>query len=155
MYITNGKDIMSTVNMKWNGIFDTKDIVQNGSHNADIGHTNIFSLYGGLVAGYKNEISGAYTPVTGGRNNTTSGMASSATGGYGNEVSSCYTSVSVRSSNKVYGQYSLGSVGYNNKVEGSYITIIGGKDNTASDYYIMSGIPRWNSWCNQLWQRRH
>merc|ERR1740124_794975 len=51
IFITNGKEDISSLNGKGNLIVGMKKIDQNGSHNVVIGHTNTFSSYGGLVVG--------------------------------------------------------------------------------------------------------
>jgi len=148
VYITNGKDDISTLNGKGNLIVGMKEIDQNGSHNVVIGHTNTFSSYGGLVVGYGNTISGAYASVTGGHSNTAHNDYSSVTGGYGNQAwgkgsaisagysgvaGFDYSSISGGHSNKVYGKYSSISGGYCNMINGaSYSSITGGKGNSAN-----------------------
>ena len=65
----NGKGSV-IVGEKWIDEFGSHQI---RSHNIVIGSTNRFTLYGGIVAGKMNTISGAYASLTGGYDNTASG----------------------------------------------------------------------------------
>ena len=46
---------------------------RSGSHNLVIGPEHTYSSYGGLVAGYRNTVSGTYASVSGGGQNVASG----------------------------------------------------------------------------------
>ncbi len=91
-----------------------------GSHNLIIGPYHNFTSYGGLVAGYRNTVSGPcasvsagcdntasnyYGSVSGGTRNTASGEYSSVSGGLFNTASGLVASVSGGSSRSAGGQY--------------------------------------------------
>ena len=65
-----------------------------GSHNLIVGSEHNVLSYGGLVAGERNEVSGVFATVSGGRSNTASGGRSSVSGGYGNAANATASSVS-------------------------------------------------------------
>lgn len=58
-----------------------------GSHNLVIGSEHNYPSFGGLVSGFHNTVSGAYTSVNGGLFNTASGVVASVSGGFGRSVS--------------------------------------------------------------------
>jgi len=127
VFITNGKDSISEINGKGNLIVGGKsaDVEANpGSHNVIIGLDNKYSAFGGLVAGFFNEISGDYASVTGGHANIASGRSSSISGGSYNNATAEYSSV---------------SGGWNNKASGSISSITGGGNNEAGPYGSVSG----------------
>ena len=85
VFINNGKYGLDEIDGKGNLIVGAKsaDVEGNpGSHNAIIGNYNKYSAYGGIAAGYNNEISAEFASVTGGSGNIASGTQSSVTGGY-------------------------------------------------------------------------
>ena len=103
------KDNISEINGKGNLIVGSKsaDVKANpGYHNVIIGFGNKYSSYGGIVAGFENQISGNYAYVTGGWNNIASGYISSISGGYANIASSGYSSVSGGYANEAAASYS-------------------------------------------------
>jgi hypothetical protein len=102
-----------------------------GSHNIVVGIRQNYSSYGGIVAGWFNNISAGYASVLGGTNNTASGSAASVSGGNQNAASGLNTSVSGGSSNTADGRYSSISGGNNNDTFGDYSSISGGYTNTA------------------------
>ncbi len=125
-----------------------------GSHNIVVGAFHNYSSYGGLVAGYGNNVSGGYSSVSGGSNNTSSGGNSSVSGGVGNIASDNYSSISGGASNtatgysasvtggrynEASGAYSfVGGGGYEseshgNQAFGDYCAILGGRGNLAGD----------------------
>jgi len=61
-----------------------------GSHNLVVGQQQNYNRYGGLVAGFANNISGPYATVSGGRNNTASGDIASVSGGFGHAITGIY-----------------------------------------------------------------
>ena len=91
-----------------------------GSHNVVIGPRHSYSSYGGLVAGFRNTVSGVYASVSGGSDNTAGNFAASVSGGRNNEASSNYASVS--------------GGGYN-EASGNSSSVSGGDSRTASDLY--------------------
>ena len=94
--ITNGIGVTNTYNGLGNLIvgynelrnFPTSDdplLVHTGSHNLVIGSWHRYTGFGGLVAGFSNEISGNSASVSGGSYNTASGDSASVSGGNGCE----------------------------------------------------------------------
>src|SRR5262245_52981645 len=65
-----------------------------GSHNIVVGEFQNFRSFGGLVAGFFNEISGPFTSVSVGVFNTASGVGASVSGGSENTASGVGASVS-------------------------------------------------------------
>jgi hypothetical protein len=70
-----------------------KDDVRIGSHNLVVGSRNNYASYGGVVAGFENEVSGAYASVSGGTRNKAVARHSSVTGGLNNTASGERSSV--------------------------------------------------------------
>jgi uncharacterized coiled-coil protein SlyX len=96
-----------------------------GSHNLVAGALQNYSSYGGLIAGFNNEISGIFASVTGGNQNTASGNSASVSGGAGNTASGTQSSV---------------SGGVFNSATGTAASVSGGRVNTAGgDYSAVSG----------------
>ncbi|MCP4136760.1 MAG: hypothetical protein GY754_37670 [bacterium] len=63
---------------------------RSGSNNLIIGAYHNYSSHGGLVAGYKNHIDGAYSTVSGGIQNVAAGSFSSVSGGANRSVIDAY-----------------------------------------------------------------
>ena len=99
---------------------------RSGSHNIVAGDYNNYSSYGGLVAGYNNNISGIYASVSGGINNTASNGFSSVSGGESNIASGDYASVSGGFSNTASGVASSVSGGRRNTASGTSASVSGG-----------------------------
>jgi hypothetical protein len=55
--------------------------IRTGSHNVVVGQEHNFSRFGGLVVGFRNEISGDFAAVSGGLINTASGDFAAVSGG--------------------------------------------------------------------------
>ncbi len=100
--------------------------VRTGSHNLVVGQQNNYSSYGGMVAGYLNEISSYYSTVLGGRFNTASGDYSSVSGGRYNIAEGSYASVSGGGYNTAVGSTASVSGGQRNYAYGDYSSILGG-----------------------------
>ena len=100
LHIVNGFGATSQVNGMGNLIVGynqprndgTDD--RTGSHNLIAGDFNNYSSFGGLVAGFNNNITGIYSSVSGGNGNTASGSSSSVSGGRLNAASFHWCSVS-------------------------------------------------------------
>jgi len=132
VFITNGKDSISEINGKGNLIVGGKsaDVKANpGSHNVIIGLYHKYSAFGGLVAGYGNEISAEYASVTGGKYNIASGHSSSISGGQNNKATVVDSSVSGGASNQANGRFASVTGGNNNIASGWYSSIGGGTNN--------------------------
>jgi hypothetical protein len=105
LHIVNGFGATSQVNGKGNLIVGynqprndgTDD--RSGSHNLIAGDFNNYSSFGGLVAGFNNNVTGIYSSVSGGNGNTASGSSSSISGGRFNTASFHWCSVSGGESN--------------------------------------------------------
>ncbi len=124
------------------GYNESSGQIRTGSHNMIIGMKHTYSSYGGLVAGYRNSITGISSSVSGGQINTASGFNSSISGGNGNETSGDFSSVSGGASNMANGSYSSVSGGTGNTASGSYASVSGGNGNTASglDSSVSGGL---------------
>ena len=80
LQVVNGQGTTNTTNGLGNlivgynelGNFNGDD--RTGSHNLVTGQANSFSSYGGLVAGQSNTVSGRWSSVSGGKDNTASGL---------------------------------------------------------------------------------
>lgn len=96
-----------------------------GSHNLIIGVRNNYRSYGGLVAGYGNEISAPYASVSGGGGNIASEWSSSVSGGHWNNASGLVSSVSGGDNNTASNFASSVSGGNNRKANGEYDWVAG------------------------------
>lgn len=74
-----------------------------GSHNLIIGDCNQFTASGGLVAGFRNQVSGAFASVSAGLNNKAGGDFSDVSGGAANLASGKGSSVGGGSANEASG----------------------------------------------------
>ena len=111
-----------------------------GSHNLIVGPEHTYSSYGGLVAGWYNAVTAAFTSVSGGEQNIASGGAASVCGGAGNLANGNYASVSGGVSNTASGLYGSVSGGAGNIASGNYGSVSGGGANTAvGEYASVSG----------------
>jgi hypothetical protein len=121
-----------------------------GSHNLVVGSEHGYTSYGGFVAGYRNDITGAASSVSGGTantassdsssvsggvTNTASGSMSSVSGGYGNTAEGLRSSVSGGRANTASYDFSSVSGGYGNTASGVASSVSGGSGNTASGNY--------------------
>lgn len=100
--------------------------VRTGSHNIVVGSYHNYSSYGGLVAGYRNTISGSYASVSGGSYNAASASNASVSGGTSNIASGLLSSVSGGMYNTADGNYSSVSGGYDHDATGTYDWRAGG-----------------------------
>lgn len=103
-----------------------------GSHNIVVGSYHDYSSAGGLLAGWRNTTSGAYSSVLGGRENTASGDRSCVSGGRQNSAGGSYASVTGGRSNIASGSHSSVSGGKTNKATAGESSVSGGDTNTAS-----------------------
>jgi len=106
---------------------------KSGSHNIVVGPKHNYSSYGGLVAGYSNEISGSYACVSGGESNIAEGTYSSVSGGSLNTAENHWSSIAGGYGNTASHLWSSVSGGYGNTASGRYSIVSGGESNTASD----------------------
>ena len=103
-----------------------------GSHNVVIGPEHSYSSYGGLVAGFRNTVSGVYASVSGGSDNTAGNYAASVSGGWYNEASGVFASVSGGRANEVSSNFGSVSGGFDNTASGVAASVSGGSGNEAS-----------------------
>ncbi len=116
----------------YNELRDYEENDRTGSHNLVLGSMNNYGSYGGLVAGFWNQISGSYSSVSGGNHNTAGGPGSSVSGGEGNTAVGYSSSVSGGSGNRAYGNRSSVSGGWMNTASGDTSSVSGGHNNGAS-----------------------
>jgi uncharacterized coiled-coil protein SlyX len=104
-----------------------------GSHNLVIGRWNKFTqaAFGGFVAGEFNVISNEGASVSGGFQNTASGIQASVTGGVNNTASGIRASVSGGAANTASADSSSVSGGLGNTASGIQASVSGGQGNTA------------------------
>ncbi len=105
---------------------------KSGSHNLVVGPQHNYSSYGGLIAGFRNTVSGPNSSVIGGTGGTASGDLSSVSGGRANTASGPESSVSGGSGNNASALFSSVSGGNNNTASGTSSSISGGAQNNAS-----------------------
>lgn len=132
----------------------TPDNVRTGSHNLVVGQWQNFTLYGGIIAGFGNQISGPYASVTGGklnrvvgdsasvcggRNNVASGENSSATGGAYNTSDGIATSIAGGVLNRASGVATSVTGGQQNAADGSRSSIAGGYFNQTDGFMTSVG----------------
>ncbi len=134
--INNGLASTETTNGKGNLIVgyneNTQTYARTGSHNIVVGGDHGYTNYGGLVAGYRNRISGKWATITGGSVNEASGDASSITAGYLNKAIGNNSGITGGGGNEASGIASSVSGGDQNKATGFYSSVSGGTKNTAS-----------------------
>lgn len=126
-----------------------------GSHNIVVGDHHHYQSFGGIVAGYGNDLVGewasivggsenvalgTYSSVSGGSSNTAVGVNSSVSGGYQNVAGGERSSVSGGRSCTASGSLSSVTGGFNNVANGSYSSVTGGSENHAGgEYSSVSG----------------
>ena len=126
LHIVNGFGATSQVNGKGNLIVGYNQLRndgtddRSGSHNLIVGDFNNYSSFGGLIAGFNNNITGVYSTVSGGNGNTASGSSSSVSGGKLNTASFHWCSVSGGESNTASQLGSSISGGYGLTQSASY-----------------------------------
>ena len=134
--INNGLGSTETTNSTGNLIVgyneNAETFARTGSHNIVVGMNHGYSNYGGLVAGWKNQITGKWATITGGSLNQATGDGSSISGGYLNIASGIASSVLGGGGNEAMGQASTVSGGDQNKATVLYSSVSGGSKNTAS-----------------------
>ena len=108
---------------------DTSADDRAGSHNLVVGREHHYPLWGGLVAGLHNTVSGGYASVTAGQQNTADGFTSSVSGGSRNTADDLTSSVSGGSQNTADGGGASVSGGSQNTASGYRASILGGQNN--------------------------
>lgn len=154
--IVNGAGSTATTNSKGNLVigYDETPGTQTGSHNVVLGGEQSFTSYGGILAGFKNSISGAYASVTGGLSNIASGAyasitgggenfasgsRASVTGGYSNTANELVASVTGGELNVASGVGAAISGGLNNRARKGNSSVSGGTENIAEALYAWVG----------------
>jgi len=122
---------------------DYASVSGGGGENASDGN-EAFADYSAILGGRRNatgdSLSGDHTigpqsTVSGGYNNSASGIYSSVSGGYDNSASGWYSSVSGGGSNEATNSYSSVSGGYINTASGHHSSVSGGGLNSATNSY--------------------
>jgi hypothetical protein len=108
------------------GYDENTSLNQSGSHNLILGEEQTFTSYGGIVAGYKDTISGAFASVTGGGFNQATGKEAAISGGWSNTASAENASVSGGRENQAKNLYTWIGGGQTNTVTGKLASIFGG-----------------------------
>jgi trimeric autotransporter adhesin len=105
--------------------------MRTGSHNIVVGQEQNFSRFGGIVVGFRNEISGEFASITGGESNVASGRVSSVIGGRDNTASGDLSSVSGGDFNTASGPGASVSGGVFGRAVGLLASVSGGSERTA------------------------
>jgi hypothetical protein len=99
-----------------------------------------FSSFATVSGGLENTASGLVATVSGGYDNTASGNYATVGGGIGNDASSLASTVGGGDHNTASGYAATVSGGYDNTASGIYATVPGGRDNDAvGDYSFAVG----------------
>lgn len=134
---TNG---LGNLVIGYNEAIDFPSSERNGSHNLVVGANNRYTSFGGIVAGYYNEIRAPYATVTAGYRNSVSGTMSDISGGAYGTVTSGFASICGGLANEVSGYYASISGGYGNKAYGFSASVSGGSLRVAPNpYYWAAG----------------
>jgi hypothetical protein len=135
LQLVNGSGSETTLNGEGNLVigYDPKPQAQTGSHNLVFGtFGQSYTSYGGLVAGFNNQISGPEASIVGGFNNTASGLTADVTGGEANTASGQDAWIGGGLGNRATVADSAVSGGALNLASGSSSSILGGVNNVAS-----------------------
>jgi len=107
------------------------DIHKSGSHVLVVGAQHNYSQFGGLVVGFRNNVLGDFSSVSGGSANTASGSRSSISGGVQSIASGLQSSVSGGDGSIASGKNSSVSGGYKNTAGGETSSVSGGESRAA------------------------
>lgn len=136
--IINGEGATATVNGEGNLVIGYNEhgegVEQTGSHDLILGENQVFTSFGGIVAGLDNAITGHFASVTGGTTNEASGPWASVTGGYGNIANATGSSVNGGRSNTASNMDSWVGGGGENTASGELASVGGGGGNTAHGF---------------------
>jgi hypothetical protein len=130
--VVNGEGKTSSTNGEGNLVvgYDEKAGNQTGSHDLVLGTAQSFTSFGGIVAGYENDVSGEYASASGGYGNFAVGSYSSVSGGISNLTGSEYASISGGKLNDADGEAaSISGGGKNEILEDGRGSISGGQNN--------------------------
>jgi hypothetical protein len=133
--LVNGSGSETTLNGEGNLVigYNPKPQAQTGSHNLAFGTSGqSYTSYGGILAGFNNQISGPEASIVGGFNSTASGLTAAITGGEANTASGQDASIGGGLGNRATGPDSAVSGGALNLASGSSGSILGGVNNVAS-----------------------
>jgi hypothetical protein len=112
-----------------------------GSHNLVVGYDHEYTSSGGLVAGWRNTVSGTSSSVLGGRLNTASENYSSVSGGMQNTAGGFYSVISGGQGNTTSANYSSISGGQGNTTRPPPITPASAEGMAAQPTGPMIGLP--------------
>jgi hypothetical protein len=135
LQVVNGSGSETTLNGEGNLVigYDPKPQAQTGSHNLVMGTVGqSYTSYGGVLAGFSNQISGPEASITGGFNSTATGVTADITGGEANTASGQDSWIGGGLGNRATGADSAVSGGALNLASGSSGSILGGVNNVAS-----------------------
>src|SRR5262249_8168593 len=130
LHLRNGQGATDTVNGLGNliigynapqGPFEPGS--RSGSHNLVVGEYHKYASYGGIVAGYSNEIRARYACVSGGAYNKSTVDYASVSGGRENTAADLAASVSGGRNNKASEDYASVSGGYFNFAQGEAASV--------------------------------
>jgi hypothetical protein len=135
LQVVNGLNKTESVNGAGNiviGYDENASLSQTGSHDLILGQEQTFTSFGGIVAGIKNTITGAFASVTGGGKNQATGKEASISGGWKNSATGEDSSISGGRDNQATNEYSWIGGGAKNTANGQIASISGGSSNLAS-----------------------
>jgi len=133
--IVNGEGKTASINGEGNlviGYDENEGAEQTGSHDLILGEQQTFTSYGGILAGWGNDISAPFASVSGGKSNTASGDYASVSGGFANDASGAEASVSGGGRNDASDTEASVSGGVNNAASSIGASVSGGSGNLAS-----------------------
>lgn len=112
-----------------------------GSHNLVVGDFHSYSSFGGLIAGFDNNITGAgiYSTVAGGSGNVASRNHSAVLGGFDNTVTGFGSVVAGGEENTAQGESSVVTGGRSNTATDTSSVIVGGFANSAGENDVTVG----------------
>jgi len=121
---------------KWNGTLWACAVDIDANTNVSGGVNNTASgIYATVIGGESNTASSTYATVVGGKSNTASSTNATVGGGLSNTASSTYATVGGGSTNTASSESATVSGGSTNTASEHYATVGGGSTNTASQYY--------------------
>ncbi len=140
---------LGNVVIGYNEYDQTQLRARTGSHNLVLGSGHGYSSFGGLLAGFANEVNAPNSSVSGGTGNAANGWASSISGGrenlvteeassvaggIGNKAADKYATVCGGQGNRATAESSSVAGGTNNEADAKYASVTGGTDNRASGW---------------------
>jgi hypothetical protein len=141
---TDGQTGLGNLTVGYNLLRNTQDTpnARTGTHNLILGDKNNYTGFGGLVAGFFNEISNDYASVSAGYSNKASGRTSSVSGGSFNQATGISASISGGGGSIAQGIAASVSGGDLNLASGDGSSISGGYHRVApgKDDWVAGGL---------------